>query len=144
MSYKIAVASSDGKNVDVSFGGAEQFLIYEVEEEKSYHLLEVRDWKPESMDGLTPDCKGVDCRGEGNGCGGAGSNIPKLSLVEDCRCLICKKIGFQVCKQLEKKAITAFDIDCDVEEALSKITLYFDRVDHHRTLRGISNGGEEE
>ncbi len=44
MSYKIAIASSDGENVDVHFGAAEQFYIYEVEETK-YQLAEVRKYE---------------------------------------------------------------------------------------------------
>ena len=31
MSYKIAVASSDGKQIDETFGSAKRFMIYEVE-----------------------------------------------------------------------------------------------------------------
>ena len=30
MAYKIAVASSDGINIDLSFGVADEFLIYEI------------------------------------------------------------------------------------------------------------------
>lgn len=30
MSYKIAVASSDGKQIDETFGSAKRFMIYEV------------------------------------------------------------------------------------------------------------------
>ena len=145
MSYKIAVASTDGKNIDVSFGGASGFLIYEVCEDKQYHLIETRQWK--EHDGLSDACQPSSCGqgggcGSGGGCGGGGAEIPKLVLVEDCRCILCRKIGFQVRKQLEKKAITAFDIEYDITGALDKIITYFDRVDNHQTLRGIAHGIE--
>lgn len=151
MSYKIAVASTDGKSIDVSFGGAAGFLIYEVGEDKQYHFIETREWKePEGQSevcqeqaggcgGQQPSCgQGGGC-GSGGGCGGGGAEIPKLSLVKDCRCVLCRKIGFQVRKQLEKKAITAFDIEYDITGALDKIVAYFDRVDNHQTLRGIAH-----
>ena len=37
-------------------------------------------------------------------------------------------------KQLEKKAISSFDVDCPVQEALEKITKYFHSVDNHVSL----------
>jgi hypothetical protein len=42
-------------------------------------------------------------------------------------------------KQFEKLAITGFDVDCTVEEALQKITAYLDKIDKHQSLRGIQH-----
>ena len=69
------------------------------------------------------------------GCGGAGEASAKVELVSDCRCVVCKKIGFHIQKQLERKAISAFDVTCPVEEALEKISHYFTRMDNHESLR---------
>ena len=138
MSYRIAVASSDGVNVDQSFGAADAFRIYEVTDEGVCHLLEIREWK--GADHLGGGCEsgaGGGC-GSGNGCGGAGQRIPKLELLSDCRSILCSKIGFQVRRQMERKAIAAFDIEYGVAEALEKITFYFGRVDGHRSLRGTA------
>ncbi len=144
MAYKIGVASLDSEHIDVSFGAARTFLIYEVKEDNSYSLSEKRVWEETScreedsmhfcQDGRT---KEGACASLGSGCGGANGNIPKLALVEDCRCIVCKKIGFQVQKQLERKAITSFDVEGNIGEALIKIISYFDRVDNHRSLRGL-------
>jgi hypothetical protein len=41
-------------------------------------------------------------------------------------------------KQLEKKAVSAFDIEYPVNEALEKIAFYFDRLDNHKSLRGTA------
>lgn len=147
MAYKIAVASSDGVHVDQSFGAADAFHIYEVNDEGDYHLLEIREWKEKEMiiQNTGVGChladakaKGTGC-GAGSGCGGPGQSIPKLELIADCRSILCSKIGFQVRKQMEKKAIAAFDIEYGVTEALNKITFYFSRIDSHRSLRRSGN-----
>lgn len=135
MSYKIAVASSDQTNIDQTFGDAAQFLVYEVDDKRNYSLAERRD-VPNVSFNVGSGC-GSSC--QSGGCGGSGEEIPQVTLLSDCRCIICKKVGFKVQKQLEKKAITTFDVECTIEEALHKITLYFERVDHHETLRGISD-----
>lgn len=146
MSYKIAVASSDGKQVDEAFGAVKRFLIYEAED-GTYRELEERIVHGESMDqtksvlqegcGSSESCSaGNGCtEGIGNGCGGAGEMLDTVELLSDCRCVVCKKIGFHIQKQLERKAISSFDVCCPVGEALEKIALYFKRMDHHESLR---------
>ena len=141
MSYKIAAASTDGNKVDVSFGAADTFYIYEVEDDGNYHLIGKRTWAESNQKESEGSCEtagscgsGSGC-GQGNGCGGG--NIPKVELVSDCRCILCKKIGFQVRKQLEKKAISCFDIEYEITEVIEKIAFYFNKVDHHQSLRGI-------
>ena len=156
MSYKIAVASSDGIQIDETFGAAKRFLIYEVED-GAYRRLEER-----AADEGKTDRRGTQqessfqnacneksacsaesaCHAEsgcgngtGGGCGGAGEASAKVELVSDCRCVVCKKIGFHIQKQLERKAISAFDVTCSVEEALEKISHYFTRMDNHESLR---------
>lgn len=172
MSYKIAVASSDGKQVDETFGSAKRFLIYEVEGE-AYEQTEEQVFQPRAEDGqsisgevcsqggshpgerpkdvesgVNHGCGGNGCGcgsgkdcgpGAGQGCGnghGCGGMSEKVELVLGCRCVICKKIGFQVVKQLERKGISYFDVSCSVEEALSKVTGYFYKLDNHKSLRG--------
>jgi predicted Fe-Mo cluster-binding NifX family protein len=130
MSYKIAIASSDEINIDESFGAAERFIIYEVDKD---HYEKVEERK---IEGFKKKCNSNGC-GTQSGCGGNSQHSEKVQLIEDCRCIVCKKIGFPVQKQLERKAISAFDVSCTIEEALQKISLYFKRVDGHQTLRGF-------
>jgi predicted Fe-Mo cluster-binding NifX family protein len=153
MSYKIAVASSDGKQIDETFGSAKRLIIYEVTE-GIYRRLEERVFCEEETDhkdvSIVNGCHSPsDCKKEGScgatgggcgsttggGCGGAGEASAKVELVSDCRCVVCKKIGFHIQKQLERKAISAFDVTCPVEEALEKISHYFTRMDNHESLR---------
>lgn len=146
MTYKIAIASSDGIHIDESFGSAAVFRIYEVTDEE-YEEVESRltadetfacSKRTDSDNGSTSGCASA-----GNGChagGGCSGNLEvssKVELVSDCRCVVCKKIGFPILKQLERKAITAFDVTCTVEEALKKITAYFYKVDTHQPLRRV-------
>ncbi len=136
MAYKIAVASSDGVNVDLHFGAAESFLIFAVSEDGTFKLEEKREYKEEAA--LTAEdcansskCKSGCGNGNGSGCGGGSA---KVELIGDVRAVVAEKIGFNVTKQLERKAIASFDVECSVQEALEKITKYFYSVDNHISL----------
>lgn len=146
MSYKIAIASSDGIDVDESFGAAQKFIIYQVNHQ-DYQKIEERKWEggeisEENKGAEVNQCQSEGCAsgacGASRGCGHGNQLSGKVRLIEDCRCIVCKKIGFPIQKQLERKAISAFDVSCSVEEALKKLALYFERVDGHQTLRGFS------
>jgi predicted Fe-Mo cluster-binding NifX family protein len=148
MSYKIAVASSDQINIDLNFGGAFEFLIYEVDENGTYHLVEIRSVSQQreasNVDlncntGCNLVCKSDGEQSNSGGCGNAQSEHPTVLLLTDCRCILCKKVGFHIQKQLEKKAIITFDVVGKIDDSIQKITTYFHRVDHHQTLRGIAN-----
>lgn len=148
MSYKIAVATSDGTHVDLAFGETDCFWIYEIEGAGNWRVAEKRQvlgqhslgeqtlepqihTQPEAAGG----CHG--CSPGRAGCAGKAANLQKLPLVEDCRCVLCRQIGFQIRKQLERRTISVFDISYGIEEALGKITSYFDRMDRHQNLRQI-------
>ena len=142
MSYKIALASSDGINIDLHFGSATSFLIYEVLDNKSFSLVETRlvqedsEQSDEAKDSNqnTSCSQGAGC-GSGGGCGSNGAGISnKVKLILDCRCVVCSKIGFNVTKQLEKNAIASFDVTCPIEDALNKIVKYFYSIDNHISL----------
>ena len=148
MSYLIAVATSDAKVVDLGFGAAKGFHIYEVDgteyKEKEYREFAEEDTAEQAVEGCGQDGQTAGCGGNsgsgcggnsGGGCGGAGGASKKVELIADCRSLVCQKIGFQAQKQLEKKAIAGFDVDCSVDEALAKIAAYFDKIDNHISLR---------
>ena len=146
MSYKIAVGSSDGIHVDLKFGEVTKFLIYEVTDE--IKLCEERDvgdeeerlnrevtQNNEGISCVAVKCNSERCSGHGGGCQGASDVISKVSLISDCRCVVCKKIGFQAQKHFEKKAISVFDVECEIKEALDKITYYYSKIDKHEPYR---------
>lgn len=145
MSYKIAIASSDGVNVDVHFGAAESFLIYSVPDDGKFEFADKRT-VPEASEGGTDgagcndnsqakgECGSSGCHGNGGGCGQGQGALGKVELISDCRAIVAARIGFNVTKQLERKAISGFDVETTVQEALEKITQYFYKVDNHVSL----------
>jgi predicted Fe-Mo cluster-binding NifX family protein len=135
MSYKIAVATSDNLNVNQHFGGADSFKIYSAEN-LDFQLLEERKVtvaKSENQQGCQGGCQG----GDGGGCSG-GSMTEIVGLVADCRAVVATKIGRNARQQLEAKAISVFDVDVSVNEALSKIVGYYYKIDN-RKFRSIMN-----
>ena len=150
MAYKIAVASSDEINVDLHFGAAAEFLIYSVNDQGAFELSEKRkiEEKPageaalpagtsdsETGHGCGPKvCQSGCSNGNGGGCGAGGPSV-KVEQISDVRAVVAAKIGFNVTKALEKKAIANFDVECPVQEALEKITKYFYSVDNHIRFR---------
>ena len=155
MAYKIAVGSSNEINVDLKFGEVKEFLIYEIEG-RDARLIEKRKLTQEMKEGdlfyeKAKETGGNDdlngcgskgacgnqsgCGGNGRGCNGPSDVISKTEAISDCRAVLCKKVGFQAQKQFEKKAISVFDVECTIEEALDKITFYYERIDKKQSLR---------
>ena len=142
MGYLIAVGSSDEINVNLKFGEADEVLIYEVEG-LSYLLKEKRKLNKEKDTKETgtditcssDSCKSCNCSGNGQGCNGGSDAEEKVNILKDCRCVLFKKVGFQAQKQFEKKAISIFDIECEISDAFEKITKYYEKADSHTSLR---------
>lgn len=96
---KIAVATSDGKNVDLHFGSAEIFLIFEIEE-NNVNFLELRE-KPkisikEHSDRWTAS----------------------LKLLEDCNTVFCSRIGDEPKEALQNKGIKTVESKKTIKEAV--------------------------
>ena len=156
MAYNIAFGSSNGINVDLKFGETDKFYIYRVDGQ-DLEFLEIRHVAPSDPSPKAPapaseasscgtggSCgNGSGCGGNGQGCGGGTEVLGKVALIEDCRAVVCKKIGFQAQKQFEKKAISVFDIEVSVEDALDKISSYYYKIDNRQSLRQIRPAEEE-
>lgn len=149
MAYNIAVVSTDGKYVDGHFGKADYFRIVHVKDDGSYSTDEIR--KALGADAQLPSdfscgtgtpsfaggCGGG--AGEGGGrCGGGQTNsriAGKIKTISDCRCVLCAKFGSGSEKQLQRKAISIFQIELPLSEALDKIIKYYSKIDNHISLR---------
>ena len=156
MAYNIAFGSSNGINVDLKFGETDPFYSYRVDGQ-DLQFLEIRHVNPSDPSAKAPapasdasscgnggSCgNGSGCGGNGQGCGGGTEVLGKVALIEDCRAVVCKKIGFQAQKQFEKKAISVFDIEVSVEDALDKISSYYYKIDNRQSLRLIRPAEEE-
>lgn len=104
---KVAVVSSDGKVVNQHFGKASRFYIFEVDGEK-IQFLEVRE--------TIPVCGSAD---EGHADDVLGRAI---SLISDCKVLLCSRIGSRPQEELKKKGISAIEAPYFINEALKSIS----------------------
>ena len=71
---------------------------------------------------------GGGCGGSGGGCGGgaaSGPLAPAVELLLDCRAVVAAQIGQGMRRQLERNAISVFDIEIPVEDALKKLAAYY-------------------
>ncbi|SDY37297.1 NifB/NifX family molybdenum-iron cluster-binding protein [Lachnobacterium bovis] len=138
MSYKIAIGSSDGVNIDLKFGEVSEFLIYEVEG-INYKLIEKRkrafkENNAVSGDTFESSCDSGCCKnGNRKKCQGPKDITSTIEVIKDCRCILCKKVGFQAQKQFEKKLITVFDIEYPINQALKRIVFYYNSIDNNRS-----------
>jgi len=122
VSIKIAIATSDGINVDLHFGKASSLEIYEFID-GNFVKTETRVL-PQNDDNT--DVKSSGCSGNGGGCScGGGILSSKAAAVLDCKAVVAAKIGPQVVRRLENKAVSAFDIECTVQDALEKLGKYY-------------------
>ena len=137
MSIKVAIASSDKINIDLHFGQASQFEIYELRGDH-FEFLETREApKVEQLadegaaggTGFGAGCgSGFGCgSGCGGGCGGgAGGPVsPVVQSLLDCRSVVAAQIGQNVRRQFERNAVSVFDIELPIEEALQKLAAYY-------------------
>ena len=144
MSIKVAIASSDGLNIDLHFGQANAFFIYELKGSK-FELTEKRELSASANESASPEAlsaqdfgsgcggggfgcgSGGGCGGSGGGCGGGagGPLAPAVELLLDCRSVVAAQIGQGMRRQFERKAISVFDIELPIEEALAKLAAYY-------------------
>ena len=144
MSIKVASASSDGLNVDLHFGQAKSFLIYELKDSK-FELTDKRELPAGENDSTSPDAatelnfgggcggggfgcgSGSGCGGSGGGCGGGatGPLAPAVELLLDCRSVVVAQIGQGMGRQFQRNAISVFDIELPISEALEKLAAYY-------------------
>ena len=139
MSIKVAIASSDKTNIDLHFGQVSQFEIYELRGDH-FEYLETREAPKveQSTDegaaggaGFGAGCGSGFGGGCGSGCGGgcagggSGQVSPTVQLLLDCRSIVAAQIGQNVRRQFERNAVSVFDIELPIEEALQKLAVYY-------------------
>ncbi len=120
--YKVAVATNDGVNVNVHFGHAAAFDIYEVDEDSgSFKKIEVR-LKQEHCDG---SCRDGDCGQRDFENSSMHLAAKKLS---DLDYVLCSQLGPQAVQALLRFNVRAFDIALPIDEAIAKINLYRKKI----------------
>lgn len=120
--YKVAVATNDGVNVNVHFGHAAAFDVYEVDDVSGkFEKVEVRV-KPEHCDGSCGDgtCGRQDV--EHSSMFAAAKNLADLDYV------LCQQLGPQAIQSLARFDVRAFDIALPIADAIAKINVYRNKV----------------
>lgn len=101
MAHRIAIASSDGKNIDLHFAKASQFYIYDVDD-VDYRFVELRS------------CETI-LKHDGNEFDKA---IQKLY---DCKAVIVSQIGRGALSYVISKGLRVFEAPYPIESVLEKL-----------------------
>ena len=120
--YKVAVATNDGVNVNVHFGHAAAFEIYEVDDASGkFEKVELRE-KPEHCDGSCGDGTCGQRNPEETSMYTAAKNLADWDYV------LCQQLGPQAIQALARFNVRAFDIALPISDAIAKINLYRNKI----------------
>lgn len=121
MTYRIAVTSSDGEQIDQHFGQANQFDIIEVDEQKNaWEKIETRS----SVIGkdVVVVC-GASCNGHKYD-----SIEEVINLLADCKYILTGKIGKHSYSALQRAGITALESPFPIQLAVEKLNQYHKKI----------------
>ncbi len=105
MSFKIAVVSNDGQNINEHFGRARHFLIFDLVD-KHFKLVEVREI-------ISPHCDNDQCEHH---------DIDHiLEALEGCHFILASQIGPGAIRQLESHGIKGFAISGSIDQITEKL-----------------------
>jgi predicted Fe-Mo cluster-binding NifX family protein len=115
MSWRVAVTSADGVLINVHFGHADRFYIYDIEPDGTAKLAEQRP--------VQPWCNNDAHHKDGEaGSSGIAESIP------DCIAVLTAMIGAPARKKLELAGIAVFEQPDKIDEALGKLAAYYVRT----------------
>lgn len=134
MSFKVAVASTDGITIDQHFGRSHLFYIYDFQEDKgSFSLIEIRS--------LDSSCSTSDCQSTSScapsgcqpvsscGCGGGESQVSAreqtAEFISGCQIVLAVQIGPKGERALNKYNIQALSVAGSVDKALTKLSRFY-------------------
>ncbi|MDR0430339.1 MAG: hypothetical protein LBH58_07695 [Tannerellaceae bacterium] len=109
MSYRIAIASSNGESIDQHFGQAENFLIYEITTDgaefiEDREVTNVGQEKKQHSD----------------------SNISqRTDLLHDCKAVFVLKIGMRSSRYLYEHKISSFEVNFPINRVLNTLVNNF-------------------
>ena len=115
MSYKIAIASSDGEQIDLGFGQCDSFTVLEVADDGSILETSLRSMGDIPEESIRHEYENLAC---------GGKVLYKVEQLVDCDAVLCKEIGFQARKNLNSRGISVFDIGGTMTERLPRILSY--------------------
>lgn len=98
---KIAVASTNGKSIDLHFGDANRFLIYEITDGEGT-FQEIREKTDIPINNHSERW------------------VASIDIIEDCKAVLCSKIGKEPIIELRKLGIKPIQLDCEVKDAIQE------------------------
>lgn len=102
MSFRVAIASSDGKYIDREFGRASQFVIFELSD-KDYRFVETKN-NEASHQGFQENVL-----------------IKTVELLADYELVVANKIGLIAMTMLKDKGVQPILFEGSIEDALNRI-----------------------
>ncbi len=100
MTYRVAIASTDGKNIDLHFAQASQFYIFDVHD-KEFTFIEVRR-NPKIL-----------CHGE--------TEFKKvIAILKDCSAIVVSQVGYGAAKYIFSTGLRVFEAPYPVQDVLHK------------------------
>lgn len=106
--YKVAIASTDGESVNLHYGKADKFFIYQIDDETGYDLLEERQTEPACLGGSHDNTKMEE-------------SVMRLT---DCRYVVAARIGRGAGAVLAAKGITGMELPGSADDAILKVWKY--------------------
>jgi nitrogen fixation protein NifX len=126
MPLRVAVASSDGKFINQHFGHAEQFLIFDIDNEGNYDYVELRKNEP--------TCSG--------GNHSAGSMKEAVDVLNGVKVVLAAQIGPGASQTLLANGIQSFSVPSYIDEALKKLGASYRKEDKYCNI--LKNETSEE
>ncbi|MFP3154293.1 dinitrogenase iron-molybdenum cofactor biosynthesis protein [Lachnospiraceae bacterium ZAX-1] len=117
-SWRVAVASTDGKVINEHFGKAKEFLIVDIKADGTYELVERRTTPPA-------------CNGGEHSEHGMEDSVRSLS---DCAAVLVAKIGGGAERALAAQNIVAFEHPALIDDALVKLSKYFVKTSYSKPI----------
>ncbi|MDR3258652.1 MAG: hypothetical protein LBT51_03445 [Fusobacteriaceae bacterium] len=122
MAFIVAVATSNGVDIDTHFGQAKELSVYTVNDDETYELR-----KKVSISEYVGSC------GNG-GCGNFNDSVQyqKLAeLIDSAQYLLVKKIGKHPYMYLQRFGVTAIEAPSDLSIAIKKLIKYHNKTKHN-------------
>lgn len=105
VTWKIAIGSADGININQHFGRCDRFLIYRMEPEGSYSIIEERSYN------RLAEAAGHDTHTLQN----------TAALLADCSIVLVSHIGPGARALLYERGIQAMAVEAPIEQALERL-----------------------
>jgi nitrogen fixation protein NifX len=100
MAYRIAIASTDGENIDLHFAKSSQFYIFDVHD-KDYAFVEVRK-NPEIIRHGEIEFQKI------------------MAILKDCSAIVVSQIGYGAAKYIFSTGIRVFEAPYPIKDVLHK------------------------